>query len=197
MHSNRSNPSQFRVSQSSVDSVDCIYSCTRRSFSYGKNTQKICQLWGKILRRSVSQVQRYHAPCKGSFVAARPPRRLLLLFRIAAAVRARTAVGYSQSISSSRTLLATVLSSGKNTTTDSMRACMNFQKTQCLLQGTRSGYASADGQIHVVQCRMYGAVQGRSIILQWTLLETIVLCLVNEKEKDLESLGEFHRMILL
>ena len=136
MHSNRSIPSQFRVSQSSVDSVDCTYSCTRRSFSYGK-----------ILRRSVSYGKKYsedllarysgtpgyHAPCKGSFVAARPPRRLLLLFRISAAVRARTAVGYSQSISSSRTLLATVLSSGKNTTTDSMRACMNCQKTQFLL----------------------------------------------------------------
>ena len=34
-------------------------------------------------------------------------------------------------------------------------------------------------------------------MLQWTLLETIVLCLVNEKEKDLESLREFHRMVLL
>ena len=66
-------------------------------------------------------------------LAARPRRRLLLLFRIAAAVRARTAVGYSQSISSSRTLLATVLSSGKNISTDSMRACMNCQKTQFLL----------------------------------------------------------------
>ena len=141
MHSNRSIPSQFRVSQSSVDSVDCTYSCTRRSFSYGENTQIVPRYllaMGKILRRSVSQVQQYHAPCKGSFVAARPPRRLLLLFRISAAVRARTAVGYSQSISSSRTLLATVLSSGKNTTTDSMRACMNFQKTQFLLQYRRS-----------------------------------------------------------
>ena len=68
-------------------------------------------------------------------MAARPPRRLLLLFLIAAAVRARTrtAVGYSQSISSSRTLLATVLSSGKNTTTDSMRACMNCQKFRSVI----------------------------------------------------------------
>eukprot|EP01048_Picozoa_sp_COSAG05_P008466 COSAG05_NODE_646_length_8119_cov_236.689900_11_plen_146_part_00 len=145
MHSNRSIPSQLRVSQSSVDSVDCIYSCTRRSFSYGK-----------ILRRSVSYGKNYsedllarysgtmhHANnllwprgrrggcccCSASQIAA-TVRTVRCLVR----TRARTAVVYSsQSISSSRTLLATVLSSGKNTTTDSMRACMKCQKTQFLL----------------------------------------------------------------
>ena len=52
MHSNRSIPSQFRVSQSSVDSVDCTYSCTRRSVSYGENTQM-------VPRRSISYGKKY------------------------------------------------------------------------------------------------------------------------------------------
>ena len=42
----------------------CMYSCTQVAWQY-----------------SCTAVQRYHAPCKGFFVAARPPRRLLLLFR--------------------------------------------------------------------------------------------------------------------
>ena len=63
MHSNRSNPSQFRVSQSSVDSVDCIYSYTRRSFSYGKK-------YSDGTRRSVSYGKNYSEGYPKIFVTA-------------------------------------------------------------------------------------------------------------------------------
>ena len=33
-------------------------------------------------------------------------------------------------------------------------------------------------------------------MLQWTLLETIVMCLVSEKEKDLENYSEIVGMVL-
>ena len=116
-------------------SVDCTYSCTRRSFSYGK-----------ILRRSVSYGKKYSEDLLARYSGTMHHAKDLLWPRgrrggccwCSASQQQyelvqRTAVGYSQSISSSRTLLATVLSSGKNTTTDSMRACMNCQKTQFLL----------------------------------------------------------------
>ena len=98
--------------------------------SYGENTQMVPR---DLLARYSGTMQRiFCGRAAAAAAAAAVPHRSSRQYELVQL--SATAVGsYSQSISSSRTLLATVLSSGKNTTTDSMRACMNVQKTQFLL----------------------------------------------------------------
>ena len=94
--------------------------------SYGKNTQIVP---GDLLAR-YSGTMYHHAK---DFLWPRGRRGGCCYYSASQQQYSCRLQLYSQSISSSRTLLATVLSSGKNTTTDSMRACMNVQKTQFLL----------------------------------------------------------------